>query len=74
MLRAVEEMTAEETAQALGIPDATVRTRFFRAKGMLRESLARDIDFALEDTFSFDGARCDRIVEGVLSRLQQLNC
>ncbi len=69
MLRAVEEMTAEETALALGIPDATVRTRFFRAKGMLRESLAREIDFAIEDAFAFDGVRCDRIVDGVLARL-----
>ncbi|MEO8384783.1 MAG: RNA polymerase sigma factor [Betaproteobacteria bacterium] len=70
VLRAVEEMTAEETALALGIPDATVRTRFFRAKGLLRESLAREIDFTLEDTFAFDGARCDRIVAGVLLRLR----
>ena len=65
-------MTAEETALALGIPDATVRTRFFRAKGLLRESLAREIDFALEDTFAFDGARCDCIVDGVLSRFRAI--
>jgi len=68
VLRGVEEMTAGETALALGIPDATVRTRFFRAKGLLREALAREIDFALEDAFAFAGARCDRIVDGVLSR------
>src|SRR5438128_7512023 len=30
VLRAVEELTVEETADALGIPEATVRTRFFR--------------------------------------------
>ena len=72
MLRAVEEMTAEETALALGIPDATVRTRFFRAKGLLREALAREIDFALEGAFAFDGARCDRIVDGVLSRFRKM--
>lgn len=72
MLRAVEEMSAEETALVLGIPDATVRTRFFRAKGLLRESLAREIDFALEDAFAFDGARCDRIVDDVLSRFRDM--
>lgn len=71
ILRAVEEMTSEETAAALGIPEATVRTRFFRARGLLREALAREIDFASEDAFSFAGARCDRIVAGVLSRLAQ---
>lgn len=67
MLRAVEEMSVEEVAAALDIPEATVRTRFFRARAQLRESLSRDMDFALEDAFSFDGARCDRIVAGVLA-------
>jgi RNA polymerase sigma-70 factor (ECF subfamily) len=62
-------MSVEETAAALDIPEATVRTRFFRARGLLREALAREIDFALEDAFSFAGERCDRIVAGVLSRL-----
>jgi RNA polymerase sigma-70 factor (ECF subfamily) len=72
MLRAVEEMSAEETAAALGIPDATVRSRYFRAKGLLREALAREVDLALDDAFSFDGARCDRIVENVLSRVRNV--
>lgn len=72
ILRAVDEMTAEETALSLGIPDTTVRTRYFRAKGMLRESLAREIDFALGDTFAFDGVRCDRIVDGVLMRFRPM--
>lgn len=67
VLRALEEMTVEETAAALGIPEATVRTRFFRARGLLREALAREIDFVFEDAFAFDGARCDRIVAGVLA-------
>jgi RNA polymerase sigma-70 factor, ECF subfamily len=69
MLRAVEEMSVEEVPAALGLPEATVRTRFFRARGLLREGLARDIDHALADAFSFEGARCDRIVAGVMARL-----
>ena len=69
VLRALEEMTVEETAACLDIPEATVRTRYFRAKGLLRESLSREIDFAVADAFSFDGARCDRIVAGVLARV-----
>jgi RNA polymerase sigma-70 factor (ECF subfamily) len=69
MLRAVEEMSVEEVSAALGIPEATVRSRFFRARAQLRESLSRDMDFALEDAFSFDGARCDRIVAGVLATI-----
>ena len=69
MLRAVQELSVEETAQALDIPEATVRTRFFRARSLLREGLARDVDVALGDAFSFDGARCDRIVANVLAQL-----
>ncbi|KGF81307.1 RNA polymerase sigma factor [Massilia sp. JS1662] len=70
VLRAVEELTVEETAATLDIPAATVRTRYFRARAMLREALAREIDFAIEDAFGFDGARCDRIVDAVRRRLE----
>lgn len=68
MLRAVEEMSVQEVAQALDIPEATVRTRYFRARALLREGLASQFDVALNDAFSFDGARCDRIVAGVLAQ------
>jgi len=69
MLRAVEEMSVEETAVALGIPEPTVRSRYFRAKGLLREALARDVDMATGDAFAFAGGHCDRIVAQVLARL-----
>jgi RNA polymerase sigma-70 factor, ECF subfamily len=71
MLRGVEELSVDEVATALGIPEATVRSRFFRARSLLREGLSRDIDMAVGTAFSFAGARCDRIVEGVLARIAQ---
>lgn len=71
VLRALEEMSVEEAAVCLDIPEATVRTRYFRARGLLREALAREIDFSLESAFSFAGDRCDRIVAGVLERLKK---
>ncbi len=74
VMREVEEMTARETADALGIPEATVRTRLFRARALLRESLDRDLDTARNGVFGFDGARCDRIVAGVLARLEAEHC
>ena len=58
------------TGATLDIPAATVRTRYFRARALLREALAREIDFAIEDAFGFDGARCDRIVDVVRRRLE----
>jgi RNA polymerase sigma-70 factor (ECF subfamily) len=69
VLRALEELSVEETSETLGIPEATVRSRYFRARAMLREALASEIDMALEETFAFDGERCDRIVHNVLRRL-----
>jgi RNA polymerase sigma-70 factor, ECF subfamily len=69
MLRAVEELSVEETSEVLDIPPATVRTRFFRARSLLREGLAQKMDLACADAFSFDGARCDRIVANVLARI-----
>ncbi len=69
MLRGVEEYSVEETAVILAIPEATVRSRFFRARSLLREGLASEVDVACEDAFNFLGERCDRIVAGVLERL-----
>jgi len=66
MLRALEELSVEETSQALDIPEATVRTRFFRARSLLRESLSLEIDRAFDKAFGFDGVRCDRLVANVL--------
>lgn len=69
VLRALEELSVEETAAALGIPASTVRTRYFRARGLLREWMAGDVDTTLDDAFSFAGARCNRIVRRVMTLL-----
>jgi RNA polymerase sigma-70 factor (ECF subfamily) len=66
VLREVEELSVEETAAFLDLPPATVRTRAFRARALLRAALAREIDAATVDAFGFDGERCDRIVANVL--------
>jgi len=69
VLRAVEELSVEETARSLGIAEATVRSRHFRARSLLRESLAQEIDLAERDLYEFGGVHCDRIVAAVLARL-----
>ncbi|MGV3570032.1 MAG: RNA polymerase sigma factor [Ramlibacter sp.] len=69
VLRAVEELSVDEVADVLHVPAATVRTRFFRARALLRDGLSRELDFATEEAFSFAGSRCDRIVAGVLAAL-----
>ena len=69
VMRAIEEMSGEEVALCLDIPEATVRSRFFRARSQLRSALLDHVDSAFGDVFSFDGVRCDRIVATVLERL-----
>lgn len=69
VLRAVEMLSVEETASSLGIPEATVKTRFHRARRQLRLHLEDRLGSALAGTFPFAGARCDRIVAAVLARL-----
>jgi RNA polymerase sigma-70 factor (ECF subfamily) len=67
VMRCIEELSVEETAQLLAIPEATVRSRHFRARSLLRESLAQEVDVAEQELFGFDGERCDRIVARTLA-------
>jgi RNA polymerase sigma-70 factor (ECF subfamily) len=69
VLRALEELSVTETAEALQIPEATVRTRFFRARARLRESMSANADRALGIAFPFAGARCDGIVARVIAAI-----
>ena len=68
VLRDIDELSGAETAECLSITEATVRSRLFRARGLLRESLSRELDMAAADIFHFGGEHCDRIVAGVLAR------
>jgi len=38
----VEERTAAEAAQIVGVPEATIRTRAFHARRKLRDALSKD--------------------------------
>ncbi|MEO7400469.1 MAG: RNA polymerase sigma factor [Polaromonas sp.] len=70
MLRAVEELSVEETSQCLEISPALVKTRLFRARQMLRLALLRDVKAGLQDSFAFEGGRCDRMVSIVLQAIR----
>lgn len=71
MLREVEGLSIEETAEYLGIPAATVKTRDYRARNQLRDYLGERIDRTIPKTFQFLSARCDGLVARVLKRLTQ---
>jgi RNA polymerase sigma-70 factor (ECF subfamily) len=67
--RVIEDMSVEETASLLGLRAETVKTRLHRARKLLRDALERQVGPALTDAFPFDGARCGRMTERVLTRL-----
>ena len=72
VLRDVEELSVEATASHLGLRPETVKTRLHRARRLLRQSLDETLSTALSDAFPFAGARCARITQAVLERLDIL--
>jgi RNA polymerase sigma-70 factor, ECF subfamily len=72
VLRAVEQMSGAETAECLGIPEETVKTRLHRAKHKLQELVAQSMDANFQHAYEFHLTRCDRVVGGVLERLAGL--
>jgi len=67
--RLVEGMSVAETADLFKIPPQTVKTRLFRARALLRAEMERHIGPVVGDVFPFAGARCERLTQRVLSRL-----
>ena len=70
ILCGVEEMSVAETANCLAVQQATVKTRYHRARKILQQQVLGLLDTSTAEVFAFDGVRCDRIVSGVLRRLQ----
>lgn len=71
VLRAVEEMSVEDTALCLNVSAEVVKTRYLRARALLRDALGARIETQTPEVFSFDGAACDAVVAHVLSTLKQ---
>ena len=69
ILREVEELSVEATAEHLGIRPETVKTRLHRARRRLREALDAQLADVMVGAYPFLGARCERITQAVLQRL-----
>jgi RNA polymerase sigma-70 factor (ECF subfamily) len=72
VMRDIEQMSTEETAEQLQLVPETVKTRLHRARRLLRQALQEKLGSALQDTYEFDGARCERVTEAVLARLRDV--
>jgi len=70
VLRDVEGLSVEDTAQVLGVLAGTVKTRLLRARRKLQDMLAPEVRTALLGTFPFAGADCAALTQRVLEQLQ----
>ena len=64
----LEDLTAAQTAECLGICEATVRRRLSRANPYSGHCPS-EIDMELRHVFAFSAERCERMVEAVLARI-----
>jgi RNA polymerase sigma-70 factor (ECF subfamily) len=73
VMRIVEGLSTEETAECLDLTPANVKVRLHRARELLRASIDRRIGAEARKLYQFDGHRCDRIVRQVAEKLQRLH-
>ena len=71
ILRAVQEMSVDQTAFCLQVSDAVVKTRYLRARALLRDALGAQVEAHANDVYAFAGARCDAVVSHVLDALRR---
>jgi RNA polymerase sigma-70 factor, ECF subfamily len=69
VLRAVQGLNGAEVADCLGLEEATVKTRLFRARGRLRDLLEAAGGGAVAAVYDFHLSRCDRVVAAVFDRI-----
>lgn len=69
VLREIEGLSVEETAEALGLMPATVKTRHHRARRRLQDALAPEVKSALAGSFPFAGADCEAMTERVVAAI-----
>jgi RNA polymerase sigma factor (sigma-70 family) len=65
VMRRIEEMSTVETMEILKLTESTVKIRLQRAIGMLRE----DLGAYYKQVFPFELARCDKVVNRVMSQI-----
>lgn len=70
ILRAVQEMSVEETASCLQVSTDVVKTRYLRARSLLRDALGAQVEAHAHDVYAFAGERCDTVVAHVMAQLQ----
>jgi RNA polymerase sigma-70 factor (ECF subfamily) len=68
VLREIECLSVEETAEALQIPTGTVKTRLMRSRHRLRRELDPELREVLRGAFPFAGNDCEALTSRVLAK------
>ena len=71
ILRAVQDLSVEETAEALRVSQDVVKTRYLRARALLRERLGAEPGAPIGFVHDFQGERCDEMVRSVFAALRR---
>lgn len=69
MLRDVEGLSTEETAECLSLTPENVKVRLHRARAGLRKELYARVGATAVRSFQFQAPRCDRVVANVFRAL-----
>ena len=69
VLRSVQGLSVEETADVLDLNAETVKTRLHRARGLLQKAILSRTEPAVARALPFPATRCDRVVAAVMQRL-----
>ncbi|HEX5779382.1 MAG TPA: RNA polymerase sigma factor [Xanthobacteraceae bacterium] len=69
VLRDIEGLSTEETAEQLSIRAETVKTRLHRARKLVRAEIEERTKAGFADLFPFAGSRCAEVANRVLERL-----
>lgn len=67
VLREVQGLSTEDTAEALAVSIDVVKTRLRRARISLQTTLQESMRGQVSALYAFEAPRCDRVVAGVMS-------
>ncbi len=70
MMRAIQQLSTQETAHSLDVSEDVVKTRYLRAKRLLRKIFEEHVEKTGLSLHEFAGHRCNAIVSNVMDKLK----
>tara|TARA_R100001369_G_scaffold89226_4_gene126643 strand:+ start:1909 stop:2535 length:627 start_codon:yes stop_codon:yes gene_type:complete len=70
MLKEVQDLEISEISDSLGLSNSNVKVRLHRARNMMKESIMKFSN--AKNAFEFGNLKCDRLVEQVMCKIQEL--